>query len=144
MGRGTECKMQRHPKHEKICFHLMVYWWTFLESLSTLCLVPSELSEAQHKACQQLRSSDSQGRRLSPTLSTLYCRNRHLAAPPTTLACHPQFSIPLSHTINSQKIIANSLKMWQELAKFSGQDLVSNITDGSFISYNRKEIINIC
>ena len=70
--------------------------------------------------------------------------NRHLAVPPTMQTCHPHFSVPLSHTINSWKIIANSLTMWQEPAKFSGQDLVSNITDGSFISYNHKEIINIC
>lgn len=70
--------------------------------------------------------------------------NRHLAVPPTMLTCHPHFSIPLSRTINSLKIIANPLTMWQELAKFSGQVLVSNITDRSFMSYNHKEILNIC
>lgn len=70
--------------------------------------------------------------------------NRHLAVPPTMLTCHPHFSMPLSHTINSLKIVANPLTMWQELAKFSGQVLVSNITDRSFMSYNHKEIINVC
>ena len=39
---------------------------------------------------------------------------------------------------------AHALTMWQELAKFSGQVLVSNITDRSFMSYNHKEILNIC
>lgn len=119
MGRGTECKMQRPPKHEKICFHLMVYCWTFLESMSTLCLVPSELSEAQHKACQQLRSSDSQGRHLSHTLFTLYCRKPTLSCPSHNANLPSPF---LCTTLTYHQLLENNCKFSNNVAR-TGQIL---------------------
>ena len=133
--------MQRHQKHEKVFSHLMVYCWTFLES-APLSLQSYPRHNTKHVSSYKplfLRevidlTPNSPFTFSKPTLSCA-SHNSNLPFPSP---------ISLSHTINSLKITANSLTLWQELAKFSGQDLASSITDSSFKSYNHREIINTC
>lgn len=148
-GRGTEWKMQRYQKHGMIFFFI---WWFIVQwfwIISPFLAISSVLSMALHKARQQLHSSVSQGNDLffHASFTLYFSKCTVLAAIPHTIStCHPYSFMPFSLTTPTKKrkkTSVDSLTIWQELAKFSGNNSVSNITDSSFTSYKHEELINI-
>lgn len=106
-GQNVKCRDTKNMKR------FVFIWWfivgPFLESVSTLCLCPFQsyqrhsIKHVSSSAALVLRKSF-----ISHLIHPFSFINRHLAVPPTMLTCHPHFSIPLSRTINSLKIMLKS------------------------------------